>query len=156
MRLVEHLLGSQDERDLTDALIQAAAVWGDLDARLYRRTPDEAFALHALLPSLRDTARPRRVPASLVAGADKPFRVSSISELEQLGWTGPHTEVLVIPPSPGDEWLLVVGGTVEPHVERVLAVAAKTLSLRTNRAARLRPASAVSDSSSTVAAEDFG
>ncbi len=138
MRLVEHLLDAQDEQELTDSLIQAAAVWGDLDARLYRQTVDRgAFALHSLLPSLQATAQPRRIPAGLIANAGTPCRMSSISELEQLGWTGPHAEVLFLAPSGLDEeWLLVVGGKVDPSLERVLTVALKTLSIRMSRTVR--------------------
>lgn len=145
LRFLEHLHTGDTEADLTQALVQAAAIWGDLDARLYRRTIEGTFVLHSALPSLIEGLQPRTIPGGLVSSTSRPARLTSIAELEGLGWSGPQAEVLFVPLGDGEhEWLLAVGGQVDDRFQRVLMVAANTLALRLDQLAARTTANMVS------------
>ncbi|MGE3844247.1 MAG: hypothetical protein AB7I50_21960 [Vicinamibacterales bacterium] len=130
LRFLEHLHACTDEAELIHALIQAAAIWGDLDARLYRRTPEGTFALHAALPSLVGGIAPRVITSAVLDVSRGPVRLSSVTELELLGWTGPHADVVFVPVGNAPVWLLAVGGALDDRLQRVLTVAAQTLALK--------------------------
>ncbi len=110
-RLLDHLRESASETELTSSLIQAAAVWYDLDARTYVRDLAGRFVLEAWLPGADLSHAPREIDASLLDASGGPVRISSINELEQFGWQSVQGEVLLLP--------LVVAGAIR----RYLAVA---------------------------------
>jgi D-glycero-alpha-D-manno-heptose-7-phosphate kinase len=47
LRFLEHLHQAGDERAMFEAVVGAAAVWGDFDARVYRRELDDRYVLEA-------------------------------------------------------------------------------------------------------------
>jgi GGDEF domain-containing protein len=145
LRFLEHLHACESDGELAEALVQAAAIWGDVDARLYRRTLEGDFALHTALPSVSDP-RPDRLPDAMGGAGLGPTRVTSIAELEQLGWQSPAAgEVLFMPVTTADrpDWMLAAAGRIDTRFERVLGVACRTLAgrfdqLAAQRASRLR------------------
>ena len=111
MRFLGQLPGSADERALVLSIIQAGAVWYDLDARVYRRELNGKFAIEAWLPGADVTNDPKEIDVDAVLALDAPARISSISELEQYGWQSVQGEELLFP--------IVVEGMVR----RIVAVA---------------------------------
>lgn len=125
LRFFEHLGACDTEAELSERLTQAVAIWGDVEARLYQRAEPDTFHLHTSLPAVSRTPPPVTLPATVVDGHEGPVRVTSIAELEQLGF-GPHGEVLFLPIRGRQrraEWLLVTGGAVDATFEQVLSVA---------------------------------
>jgi GGDEF domain-containing protein len=94
---------------------------------------------------LTDAAAPHRFPAALLGEHPPVTRVSSIAELEQLGWSAATGELLIIraPARKSAEFLLAVAGSVNAEFERVLTIACQTLAtcletLATERARSVR------------------
>jgi hypothetical protein len=143
LRFLEHLHACQADGALALAMVQAGAIWGDLDARLYRRDADDSYRLHTALPSLADGIAARILPAHLIDRDGGAVRITSIAELEHLGWSETHGEVLCVPAGGHDrrpDWVLAVAGVVDAQFERVLSVACQTFALRCDSIATARRA----------------
>jgi hypothetical protein len=124
MRFLSHMRGSADERELMLSLIQAGAVWYDLDARVYRRELNGRFSLEAWLPAADVTNDPREIDVDGVLKPDAPTRISSINDLEQHGWQSVQGEVILLPIAAASlvRRLLAVTGPVEREVEATMTV----------------------------------
>ena len=129
LRFLEHLYHFRDEHDLFSTLVEGAAIWGDFDARVYRRSLADEFVLEAALPSVIAAPHTSSFPVALLAGHAGVARISSIAELEQLGWSPAVGEILLMPVPGTDpaECLLTVGGLVDAEFEHVFTVACRTL-----------------------------
>ncbi|MCL4813183.1 MAG: diguanylate cyclase [Vicinamibacteraceae bacterium] len=127
LRFFSHMHECVTPETLFEAVVHAAAIWGDFDTRLYRRQLDGQFRVAASLPSPEHPG-PECVPASLVDGHAGTTRVTSIAELEVLGWQ-PAAELLLVPVPPLDppQHLLAIAGHVDPRFEQVFGVIAETL-----------------------------
>ena len=70
MRFLGQLVGTESEAALQHALIQAAAIWFDADARVYRRDLGRQFVLDTALPGavIADEARQLLPPAGAALG----------------------------------------------------------------------------------------
>jgi hypothetical protein len=128
MRFLGHMRESADERQLLLSLIQAGAIWYDVDARVYRRELNGRFSLEAWLPGADVTNDPREIDVDAVLKPDAPTHISSINELEQHGWQSVQGEVLLLPIASADivRWILVVAGPVEREVEATLMVVCRS------------------------------
>ena len=122
MRFLSHIRASADERELMSSLIQAGAVWYDLDARAYRRELDGRFMLEAWLPGSDLTHDLPLVDLDAVLAPDLPTRISSIAEAEQLGWPAVQGEVVLFPVVAAGvvSRCLAVAGQVEHEAEVML------------------------------------
>ena len=56
LRFIEYITETADEETLARALVQAAAVWYDVDARVYRRDLSGDFVLDTWLPGVQPDA----------------------------------------------------------------------------------------------------
>jgi hypothetical protein len=128
MRFLSHLRESADERDLMLSVIQAGAVWYDLDARAYRRELDGSFSLEAWLPGADVTHDPQSLDVGAVLTEAGPTRISSLSELEQFGWPTVQGEVVLLPIAASGvvNRLLVLAGQVDREVEAILVAVCKS------------------------------
>jgi hypothetical protein len=128
MRFLGHMRESADERELMLSLIQAGAVWYDLDMRAYRRELNGRFVLEAWLPGADVTHDPHELDVDAVLGPDGPSRVSSILELEQFGWQSVQGEMLLLPIAAADvvRRLLVVPGPVDREIEATLMLVCRS------------------------------
>ncbi len=128
MRFLGQMRESADERQLLLSLIQAGAIWYDVDARVYRRELNGRFSLEAWLPGADVTNDPREIDVDEVLKPDAPTHISSINELEQHGWQSVQGEVLLLPIASVDivRWILVVAGPVEREVEATLMVVCRS------------------------------
>ena len=154
LRFVQHLADASLEVEILRATIQAAAVWFDLDARVYRRTAAGEFVPHMYLPGAPIVSQ-RNIPASTIDDIRDALRVTSVADLDALGLSGEGAVVLPIGPGKTD-LALVLAGSLPTDVEltfgAITRVAAHLLQrARTRTAADLRKAvlAVLADTSAT-------
>jgi GGDEF domain-containing protein len=82
------------------------------------------------------------MPAAMFEAGTGPRRISSMAEIEHLGWPSTTHEVLAVPLQRVDqpERLLLVAGDLDTGYEQVLAVVGHLLSIRLEALVRLRQA----------------
>jgi hypothetical protein len=109
-----------NEGELLNALLQAIAVWHDVEPCAYSRDLAGNFVLRATLPGTDVSA----LPTSLEAGAVVEATAGRTGEwpiLTQLGWRGKGTPFLILVSSGSlEEWLLAVTGPHESDINEHL------------------------------------
>jgi hypothetical protein len=125
MRFLAQMHEIAGERELVQSVIQAAAVWYDLDARAYRSDPSGRFVMDMWLPGAEPAGYPSELDCAAFVARGGSVRVSSMADLEQLGWRGFQGEVVLLPVARRQEipWLVVIAGTIDREAEANLAVA---------------------------------
>jgi hypothetical protein len=128
MRFLSQMHDIGTEADLIQAVIQAAAVWYDLDVRAYRRDLGGVDRLDAWLPGADLDADPRELTTGSLVSPDQVARIGSMADFEQLGWHNAQREVALLPISPGGRirWLLVVPGAIDRETEATLTLVCRT------------------------------
>ena len=132
LRFLRYLIETTNEADLTQALVQAAAVWFDVDARVYRRELSGDFTLQNWLPGVEPDEASRRLDVHLI-GIDRDVRrLAPSHELGGLASLGGETLVVPLPglsrmdlvmtlsgavPAEADSVFQVVGAVVGAHLE---------------------------------------
>ena len=122
-RFVEFITEIADESALSRALVQAAAVWYDVDARVYRRDLSDAFVLDTWLPGVRpDLAN--RLSQDFIGEAPDLRRFSSAAEF---GEAAGGQDVLLIPMSATGrvDWALALVGPVPEDADVLLRLIAR-------------------------------
>jgi GGDEF domain-containing protein len=142
LRFLRHLVETDGEGELAQALVQAAAVWFDVDARIYQRDLAGDFLLHTALPGAPIDQTAKRLNSMWIAGAGEMRRLGSVPE-----WShGPAGhEVILVPlagSSPSD-WILALVGSVGEDAESLFPILGRIAGLqleavRTRRAERTR------------------
>ena len=134
LSFLEHLHACTTDDDLFEAVVQAAAIWGDFDARVYEEDLEGRYRLRAALPAF-ERSGPQQFPTSVVDLHPGVARISSIAELEAIGWSAPIGELLIIPvPTAGRARRLVaIVGAVDERFERVFVVVCRTLGVCLDR-----------------------
>ena len=127
MRFLAQMGEIGGERELVQSLIQAAAVWYDLDARAYRRDPGGRFVMDMWLPGAEPTTYPQELDWATFVADKGSVRVSSMADLEQLGWRSFQGEAVLLPIVRRREtpWLIVIAGTIPHEAEANLVVACR-------------------------------
>jgi hypothetical protein len=114
--------------EMMNAIVQAAAVWFDIDCRIYEHQPDGSFVLASMLPGADQRGSAGRIDAARAEKLLASRRFSSAGDLEDLGLAGRRDEVLVLPVgTPAPRWLLVLTGTIDEEVERTFAAIARVV-----------------------------
>ena len=160
LRLLQHLADFSSEAELLRATLQAAAVWFDLDARVYRREPGGDFVPHMYLPAVA-IEQGRRIKAETVDAISDVLRVSSIADLDDLGVS--NGEALLIPlgrtqpdlvlvlvgalPADGEVTFGVIGRVLTPLIERLAE--RKSAAMRSALAGLLADSTAGADATLT-------
>jgi hypothetical protein len=129
LRYVDYLTEATDEADLSESLVQAFAVWYDVDARVYRRNLTGDFALETWLPGVRpDPAS--MVIASHVLGSETDLR--RLASSGDLGEAGAVHDALVVPLAVGRgaEWVMVLIGSVPSDADVVVRLVARVAGSR--------------------------
>ena len=128
MRFLGHIRESADERELVHAIIQAAAVWYDLDARAYRRELNGRFVLDAWLPGTDVASDPQELDVLALVSREGPTHISSLAEIEQLGWRTIQGEVSLLPIVAADQVrrLVVVSGAIGRDIEATLMLVCRS------------------------------
>lgn len=133
LRFLSFLHTCSSEAELFEAIVQAAAVWGDLDARVYRRTPCGRYVVDVALPSAPHFDGPESLDAALVDARGMPLHVTSVAEMEQLGWSATTGGITLMPlgaPRRPAPWLLAIAGHADDHLSMAFDVLARTAAVR--------------------------
>ena len=122
-RFAEFITESADESALSRALVQAAAIWYDVDARIFRRDLSGAFALDSWLPGVQPDPKWRLSHDFVGQGSDL-RRLASAAELSEAG--AGHDALLVPMTAAGPaDWVLALIGAVPADAEVVLRLIAR-------------------------------
>jgi len=109
-----------EEQDLLNALLQAIAVWHDVEPCAYSRDLAGSFVLRATLPGTDVSALPTRLEAGAVIEATA-GKAGQWPVLTELGWRGKGTPLLVLVSSGSlEEWLIALTGPHESDVSEQL------------------------------------
>jgi hypothetical protein len=122
LRFLKHLVETDVEADLAHAIVQAAAVWFDVDARIFQRDLAGGYLLHTALPGAQVEESAKRLDPRWLEGAVDSVRLGSIAEWGQ--FTG-GSEVVLVPLSVGDsspDWVLALIGSFPADAESLFAV----------------------------------
>lgn len=119
LRFLGQLSSINSVEELTRAIVHAAAVWFDVDPRIYCRDLEGDLVLHTHLPGVQIGPGGWRLDSHLVAGRSRPLRVAVNDHPDDLRWAAP--ELLLVPlsvASPQD-WVLALGGVLPADGELV-------------------------------------
>ena len=143
LRFLRHLVETQSETELALAIVQAAAVWFDVDARIFQRDLGGDFLLHTALPGAHVEDAARRLSAHwLDGGTADAVRIGPRPEWGSL--TG-ESDVVLVPLSVNgpQDWVLALIGAFPPDAEslfailgRIVGVQLETIRARRRAAAR--------------------
>jgi hypothetical protein len=126
---------ADDERELIMTIIQAAAIWHEVDARAYRRDLHGRFVVDVRLPGADLSVGPRDFSAfSILSGPVT--RISSLGEQEQLGWRL-SGELALLPIGASSQaqprWVLAIPITTNATVSSNLLLLCEVLGLCLDR-----------------------
>ena len=121
LRFLRHLVETNAEADLAHAIVQAAAVWFDVDARIFHRDLSGEFVLHTALPGAHVEESARRLSSHWFAAGSDPVRIGPILEW---GQSTSGAEVVLVPLTVGvnPDWVLALIGTFPQDAESLFAV----------------------------------
>lgn len=134
-----------EEGELLNALLQAIAVWHDVEPCAYSRDLAGNFTLRATLPGTDVSALPTSLEAGAVIEATA-GRAGEWPVLTQLGWRGKGTPLLTLVSSGSlEEWLFALTGPHESDINEQLQPMLRGFSMgmervREREARRLRQA----------------
>jgi GGDEF domain-containing protein len=121
LRFLRHLVSTEAEAELAQALVQAAAVWFDVDARIYHRDLAGDFVLHTALPGAQIDESAQRLNSLWLSGGGDLRRIGPIAE-----WApgvSVHDVVLVpLSGSSGFEWVLALVGNLPEDADALLPI----------------------------------
>jgi hypothetical protein len=119
LRFLEFVIDTDDETAMMRALVQAAAVWYDVDARVYRRSLSGDLVLHTWLPGVTPDSTANVLSAHLVGNE---VDLSRIESWGGLGADGTAHEAVLVPLTVGEraDWVLALFGAVPPDGDPVL------------------------------------
>ncbi len=133
LKFVTYLASATTARQVAEAAIQAAAVWFDADARVYRRQPGGAFALVASLPGAAVSANGPLL-SDVAIDVDGPLvRPTAF---------GAGREGLMVPmvSSGPAEWALVLLGPIPADADVTLEALGRVLGVQMDRLTLARAA----------------
>lgn len=121
LRFLRHLVETDTEADLAHAIVQAAAVWFDVDARIFHRNLSGEFVLHTALPGAHVEESAKRLSSHSFAGSGDAVRIGPIPEW---GQSTAGSEVVLVPLAVdgNPDWVLALIGTFPQDAESLFAV----------------------------------
>ena len=135
LRFLGHLGRVRSESEMATAVVHAAAVWFDVDARIYCRDLAGDLVLHTNLPGISDAAPTDRLNSLLLDGAPVIQRFSSTTDIDGLRWAFPEALLVSITFEPGGQWVLALGGALTSEAETVFQTVGETMGLHLSRLA---------------------
>lgn len=129
--VIEALTRTPDPHQILTLTMEALALWYDADVRVYRRDVADIYVLEHRLPGIDSREVVNRLHGTSVVAQGDVFRLSSISEMEEMGWDPHMADTLFMPIAIGDttEWMFTVSGALDPALEPLLAFVSRTLGL---------------------------
>ena len=121
LRFLRHLVETDTEADLAEATVQAAAVWFDVDPRIFQRDLAGEFTLRTALPGAHVEESARRLSQHWFADAREPVRVGPIADW---GQAVGGSEVVLVPLAVTDkpDWVLALIGAFPQDAESLFAI----------------------------------
>lgn len=142
LRFLRHLVETDSEADLANAIVQAAAVWFDVDARIFQRELSGEFVLRTALPGAHVEEEAKHLSSHWLEAATDTVRLGPVSEW---GQTAGGSEVVLVPLSTGGkpEWVLALIGAFPKDAESLFAVLGRIVgvqleTIRTRKQDRIR------------------
>jgi GGDEF domain-containing protein len=132
LRFIGQLATIDSEAELARAIVHAAAVWFDVDARLYRRDLAGDFALHTHLPGVTQ-APPARLNSLLLGDRRRTVKLNAAAEAEDLGWATPEALLVPIVVDGATEWVLALGGSLPDGAQVVFETVAQAMGSHLSR-----------------------
>jgi len=140
LRFLAHLATLESESDMAVGVVHAAAVWFDVDARVYSRDLSGDLVLHTNLPGTPDVSASDRLSSLLVDDGPRTKRFTSTADIDGLRWAVPQALLVPIPVEGSAPWVLALGGVFTPEAETVFQTVAETMGLHLSRLAVARGA----------------
>jgi len=121
LRFLRHLVETDTEADLAQATVQAAAVWFDVDPRIFQRDLAGEFTLHTALPGAHVEESAKRLSEHWFAETQEPVRVGPIADW---GQAVGGSEVVLVPlaVTGKPDWVLALIGTFPQDAESLFAI----------------------------------
>jgi len=126
LRFFSQMLTVDSEAEMTRAIIHAAAVWFDVDARVYRRTLVGDYVLHAHLPGVQGAAD-SQLPVGTVPPPGKLRRIPFADLPDAFRWSTGDVLLATLFAGEEDDWVLVLGGNLPPAADTLVAALAQSL-----------------------------
>lgn len=130
LRFLRYLVETNDEADLTQALVQAAAVWFDVDARIYRRDLAGDFVLRSWLPAAEPDEASQRLDPHLMGIDREVKRVPPNPELGSLSYSGSEAVLVPLSGASGTDWILTLSGAVPAEADSVFHVVGRVVGVQ--------------------------
>jgi hypothetical protein len=140
LRFLAHLATLQSESDIAAGVVHAAAVWFDVDARVYSRDLSGDLVLHTNLPGTPDVSASDRLSSLLIDDGPRMKRFTSTADIDGLRWAVPQALLVPIPVEGSAPWVLALGGVFTAEAETVFQTVAETMGLHLSRLAVARAA----------------
>lgn len=134
--VIDALSQSAGETEVLALVMDAVALWYDVEVRVYRLELPDAFVLHACLPAV-DAGRvaPRLDGESIVAGY-RPFCGDDTTPCVS-GWDGdPAARFVPLSVDDSIEWLLTVSASADSTFDATLELLRRVVSVRLTQLSR--------------------
>ena len=130
LRFLRYLIETADEGDLTQALVQAAAVWFDVDARIYRRGLDGHFVLQSWLPGAEPDEASRRLDMHVLGSERDVKRIAPTAELGSLAFSGGEVVLIPLAGTSRTDWVMTLSGNVPAEADSVFQVVGRVVGVQ--------------------------
>jgi len=142
LRFLRHLVETDTEAALGHAIVQAAAVWFDVDARIFQRDLSGEFLIHTALPGAHVEEAAKRLSPDWFASGAETMRIGPIAEW---GAAAAGSDVVLVPLSAGGspDWVLALIGAFPKDAEQLFAILGRIVgvqleTIRSKRRDRVR------------------
>ena len=122
LRFLRYLIESANEAELMQALVQAAAVWFDVDARVYRRDLSGDFVLQNWLPGVEPDQASRRLDVQVIGVDREVKRLAPSHELGGLASLGGETLIVPLAGLSRTDLVMTLSGAVPVEADSVFQV----------------------------------
>jgi len=130
LRFLRYLIETAEEGDLTQALVQAAAVWFDVDARIYRRDLAGHFVLHNWLPAAEPDEASKRLDVHVLGSEREVKRLAPSPELGSLAFSGGEVVLIPLAGTSRTDWVMTLSGNVPSEADSVFQVVGRVVGVQ--------------------------
>jgi hypothetical protein len=130
LRFLRYLIETGDESDLTQALVQAAAVWFDVDARIYHRDLAGHFVLHNWLPGAEPDEASRRFDIHVLGTEREVKRIAPSPDLGSLAFSGAEVVLIPLAGTSRTDWVMTLSGNVPSEADSVFQVVGRVVGVQ--------------------------
>ncbi len=130
LRFLRYLIETADQADLTQALVQAAAVWFDVDARIYRRDLAGDFAIHNWLPAAEPEEASRRLDIGVLGSEREVRRLNAGAEVGGFALSGGDVVLIPLAGTSRTDWIMTLAGNVPAEADSIFQVVGRVVGLQ--------------------------